>query len=125
MSFKSFLQKLSPTYRSKEAIMDAVNKNYRNTMSYQTKKPTDFHIIKPEQQWIPCSKRLPQPNERHGDTSKYYLVQNEFGDMMVARFQRNRAGETWWEQMYAYIPTEDEIVAWMLLPEPYQEEGEN
>lgn len=35
--------------------------------------------------WIPVSERLPKAGEyiRDGDVAKYYLVQNEYGDMMV------------------------------------------
>ena len=54
---------------------------------------------------------------------KYYLVQNEYGDMMVACYKGNKTS-TWWEQMYKYDKIEDSIVAWMPLPEPYKEEVE-
>ena len=76
----------------------------------------------PEQQWIPCSERLPEPNEEVDHLWRYYLVQNEYGDMMVATYRGNRKGESWWEQMYVYRPTEDAIVAWMPLPDPYMPE---
>lgn len=98
--------------------------NYKEALKMLIDKINNAPTIEPEPKWIPCSKKLPQPNERHGDTPKYYLVQNEFGDMMVARFRKNRAGESWWEQMYAFIPTEDEIVAWMPLPRTYMKEGD-
>lgn len=74
------------------------------------------------QQWIPCSERLPKPNEEVDHLWRYYLVQNEYGDMMVATYRGNRKGESWWEQMYVYRPTEDAIVAWMPLPDPYMPE---
>ena len=78
--------------------------------------------ISPKQgAWIPVSERLPEVNEYAGDVQKYYLVQNEYGDMMVACYKGNKTG-TWWEQMYKYDEIEDSIVAWMLLPEPYKEE---
>ena len=73
--------------------------------------------------WIPCKKQMPKPNEVFGDVVKYYLVQNEFRDMMVASY--NALGDSrWWEQMYHFKPIEDEIVAWMELPEEYKEGGE-
>lgn len=71
--------------------------------------------------WIPVSERMPKPGEGVGLVSRYYLVQNEYGDMMVARYTRNRH----WEQMYQYGPCADEIVAWMPLPKPYKAESED
>lgn len=73
-----------------------------------------------ETPWIPCSERLPKAGEYIGDVPKYYLVQNEFGDMMVARYRHSE----YWEQIYQLKPIGDEIVAWMPLPEPYKAESE-
>lgn len=72
-----------------------------------------------ETRWIPVSKRLPKAGEYEGNITKYYLVQNEYGDMLVARYTHSE----YWEQMYQYKPISDEIVAWMPLPEPYKEEN--
>lgn len=72
------------------------------------------------QQWIPVSERLPNPNERIGLVNRYYLVQNEYGDMMVASYKSNTSGECWWEQIYCYFAIQDEVVAWMPLPERYR-----
>ena len=74
----------------------------------------------PEQRWIPCSERLPKADEYNGDVAKYYLVQNEYGDMLVARYTHS----DYWEQIYQLKPISDEIVAWMPLPEPYNAESE-
>jgi len=73
-----------------------------------------------EPKWIPVSERSPKAGEYVGDVDKYYLVQNEYGDMLVARYTHSE----YWEQMYQLKPISDEIVAWMPLPEPYREEGE-
>lgn len=70
--------------------------------------------------WIPVSERLPKENEYIGNVAKYYLVQNEYGDMLVARYTHS----DYWEQMYQLKPIADEIVAWMPLPEPYRSESE-
>jgi hypothetical protein len=67
--------------------------------------------------WIPVSERLPKAGEYVGDVDKYYLVQNEYGDMLVARYTHSE----YWEQIYQFQPIGDEIVAWMPLPEPYKE----
>ena len=69
--------------------------------------------------WIPCSERLPEPKETENLIAKYYLVQNEYGDMMVARWDGNG-----WEQMYQHEYLEDDVIAWMPLPNPYKAESE-
>ena len=75
-----------------------------------------------ESRWIPVTKQLPKPNEREENgVERYYLIQNEFKDMMVAAYRGNNSGYTWWEQMYAYKPIEDKVIAWMPLPKPYKE----
>jgi hypothetical protein len=68
--------------------------------------------------WIPVSEKLPKADERIDGIARYYLVQNEYGDMFVARYRHSG----YWEQIYNYEPCEDEIVAWMPLPEPYKED---
>jgi hypothetical protein len=69
--------------------------------------------------WIPCSEWLPKAGEYVGSVAKYYLVQNEYGDMLVARYTHSG----YWEQIYHLKPYADEIVAWMPLPQKYKEEG--
>jgi len=66
--------------------------------------------------WIPVSERLPKAGEYVGNVEKYYLVQNEYGDMLVARYTHSE----YWEQIYQLKPVADEIVAWMPLPEPFE-----
>ena len=73
------------------------------------------------QRWIPVSERLPKAGEYVGDVAKYYLVQNEYGDMLVARYTHSG----YWEQIYQLKPYDDEIVAWMPLPESYKAESED
>lgn len=70
--------------------------------------------------WIPVSKRLPEVGEYVGDVAKYYLVQNEYGDMLVARYTHSE----YWEQIYRNKPYADEVVAWMPLPTPFRAESE-
>lgn len=71
-----------------------------------------------EPKWIPVSERLPKPGEYVGNVAKYYLVQNEYGDMLVARYTNSK----YWEQIYQTQPIGDQIVAWMPLPSCYQGE---
>ena len=68
--------------------------------------------------WIPCSERLPKQNEFIDNVRKYYLVQDEYGDMYVATYT-NRG---WFSIDNLYVL--DGVVAWMPLPEPYRAESE-
>ena len=70
--------------------------------------------VQSEQQWIPCSKRLPED-----DT-----------EVLVYLFENNKSpyiawlSDGRWYTEYFEVEQEDEPVAWMPLPEPYQEGGE-
>ena len=61
--------------------------------------------------WIPCQERLPEDDND-------VLVQMNDGTMMVDFTAASSNGWFWSEY-------EDEPIAWMPLPEPYREEGEN
>lgn len=74
-----------------------------------------------EQRWIPVSERLPKAGESVGGIAKYYLVQNEYGDMLVARYIHSK----YWEEIYQLKPIADEIIAWRELPQPYKAETED
>lgn len=77
-------------------------------------------LLEQEPRWIPVSERLPKAGEYIGDVAKYYLVQNEYGDMLVARYTHSE----YWEQIYQFQPIGDKIVAWRELPQPYKAESE-
>ena len=70
--------------------------------------------------WIPVTERLPKPNEYENDVRKYYLVQNEYGDMMVCSWNGR-----YWEQMYCNTPVKDKVVAWMPLPKMWEGEKDD
>lgn len=76
--------------------------------------------------WVPCSKQLPKENEYVDGVAKYYFVQNEYGDMLVAKYVK----KDYWEEIYSRhkLGATDKIVAWMPLPKKYKaetEKGEN
>ena len=73
--------------------------------------------------WIPVSDHLPIPNSVYEDVFVYYLVQNEYGDMMVATFVQFPGGARVWQQMYGDGAIMEDIVAWMTLPECYKGES--
>lgn len=88
---------------------------------------TRYHVLswaiqamKDTQRWIPISERLPEPNSAYKDVLPYYLVQNEYGDMMVATFIKSNGEARVWQQIYQYGEIMDEIVAWMPLPDPWK-----
>ena len=72
-----------------------------------------------KEEWIPCSERLPKPNELVDNVREYYLIQDEYGDMHVASYLRNG-----WISIDSFYTLEDDVIAWMPLPEPYKAESE-
>ena len=69
--------------------------------------------------WIPVSERLPKENEYIGNVCKYYLIQDEYGDMHVAHLSN-----VGWIPMDSLKAIGDEIIAWKELPQPYKAESE-
>lgn len=74
----------------------------------------DLPSVQPAGRWILVSERLPKPNQYDGSVAMYYLVQNEYGDMLVASYDSNG-----WRQIYHHDYLKDEVVAWMFLPKLY------
>lgn len=63
-------------------------------------------------EWIPCSERLP-------DVGVEVITTTDWSDVLIAWLEKCGAWET-----EEYILDNDEILAWMPLPEPYREDGE-
>ena len=72
-----------------------------------------------KEEWIPCDEKPPKPNELVDNVRKYYLIQDEYGDMHVASYLRNG-----WISIDSFYTLEDDVIAWMPLPEPYKAESE-
>lgn len=70
-------------------------------------------------EWIPCSERLPEENEYVGDVCKYYLIQDEYGDMYVAHLS-----SVGWIPINSLKAISDEVIAWQPSPQPYRAESE-
>lgn len=68
-----------------------------------------------DQRWISVSESLPEPNANDGLIVRHYLIQNEYEDMLVARYDG-----IGWEQMYQHEYLKDDVIAWMPLPAPYE-----
>ncbi len=76
--------------------------------------------VTPQQpRWIPVSERLPKENEHIGNVWKYYLIQDEYGDMHVAHLSN-----VGWIPMDSLKAIGDEVIAWQPLPQPYKAESE-
>lgn len=77
-----------------------------------------------EQRWIPCSERLPEEDDYKSCIecmygAVWYFTEN--GTMGLGYY---------YESVKEWSTTDDlktdgKVVAWMPLPEPYQEKGEN
>ena len=89
---------------------------YLSCMADVDKLPS---VTSKKEEWIPCSERLPKPNELVDNVRKYYLIQDEYGDMHVASYLRNG-----WISIDSFYTLEDDVIAWMPLPEPYKAESE-
>lgn len=71
----------------------------------------------PEQQWTPCSERLPKYN------TPVLLALKQIGKerTIVIGERRTRKSGWYFVDIAAYDP-EHKVIAWMPLPEPYREE---
>ena len=112
-------------YISRQAVLNTLFYKSDNNCEVVLNKELQDRIkalppVTPTQKWIPVSERLPEPKETENLIAKYYLIQNEYGDMMVARWDGNG-----WEQMYQHEYLEDDVIAWMPLPKEYKTDMES
>ena len=71
--------------------------------------------LREQTRWTPCSERLPKENEYEGDVCKYYLIQDEYGDMYVAHLS-----SVGWIPINSLKAISDEVIAWQSSPQPYK-----
>jgi hypothetical protein len=76
--------------------------------------------LREQTKWTPCSERLPKENGYVGDVCKYYLIQDEYGDMYVAHLS-----SVGWIPINSLKAISDEVIAWQPLPQPYKAEMES
>lgn len=82
----------------------------------------DLPSAQPEQQWIPCSERLPE------DERRSYWVCTDNGYQHECRW--TNVNPSWtnlttdWHWNIFDIPQYSKVIAWMQLPEPYEVESD-
>ena len=79
--------------------------------------------VQPVQRWIPCSERLPEKDGEYICTMQDGQVQ-ECGFVPTAQKGLIPGWSTCEADGYKFLRHED-VIAWMPLPEPYEEESEN
>ena len=124
----NYLEELRELRRKQEPCEDVVSRKTidqniydyaeSNGLSYANLKNAilDAPSVTLEQKWIPVSERLPEESDD-------YLITNIAGDVEMAYFAHPKdyaisKGE-WREIWY-----EDDVIAWMPLPQPYKKEQE-
>lgn len=81
---------------------------------YHKNKKKDVYKICNDTQWVPCSKRLP-------DKNGYYLVtrKNPKGHVTRVKFNPKQVEKGTYNSPWGN--GDNDILAWMSLPEPYEE----
>lgn len=100
------LANIYPTDGEKVVSVKVIDKAYEEILQLTSTEP--------EQQWIPCSERLPK---RKDETQMrgYYLTTNAYGSVGLTKYEFEGGGLGFaWD-------SDIRIVAWMPLPEPYKE----
>ena len=112
---------------SRQAVMDGLGKYHEGAdlhidgLTYAYDLVCKLPSVSTEKtgRWIPVSEKLPEENEYIGDVCKYYLIQDEYGDMHVAHLSN-----VGWIPMDSLKAIGNEVIAWMPLPQPYKGESE-
>ena len=96
-----------------------------HTMEYQTKPIAKVPTIEPEPQWIPCSERLPEVGTYVLVSKKPLGFRSNLPNVCTAHRSRDpRSGKEEWNDMLFGTLDDDDVLAWMSLPEPWKEGGQ-
>ena len=128
----------SDTIYRQTAIAHAVPLNLfgREVMMVSVSELENLPSAQPEQRWIPCSERLPEAEDCPMDclvTRKSKYIGN-YTDMAVCEKNEMWTHEDWDAIVLGDVKDgkstglistrDDDIIAWMPLPEPYKERRE-
>jgi hypothetical protein len=104
------------------ACIATVNFSKEDMQELVNEKMKDIVVERKKGKWVHCKDRTPKPNETVGGVSKYYLVQDIYGGIYIARYTTSG-----WIPAHSrfIIASDDVVIAWMPLPEPYREESED
>lgn len=72
--------------------------------------------LREQTRWILCSERLPKRDE--------IVLVSYRGEVHFCKYLDDGSENTWWDYIYDSCIWNNDIVAWMPLPEPYKKEGE-
>jgi len=125
---------------SRQAAIDMLKNRWKKTRNYEgigddIAEECELYLkqvpsAQPEQRWIPCSERLPEEYGEFLVTMTEKAKAKDLGfDIDETYIRKMRYNSNGW-QLPRHIPSwineavKDEVLAWMPLPEPYQEEGE-
>ena len=104
---------------SRQAAIDAADAVWSVTGDKNVAKVwdqiKDLPSAQPEQQWIPCSERLPEDEQP-------ILFSTTTGRVHQGRFHRDNSVNRWYSSLDKMRAYNNVVNAWMPLPEPYKED---
>jgi hypothetical protein len=73
------------------------------------------------QEWIPCSERLPEDEYVLISKKPTKISGSKWSVAIAIRTADTRSGKIQWRDSGFGVIQDDKVLAWMPLPEPYQE----
>ena len=117
---------------SSQAAIDAINKAFERVFAWDGTSPLGDKVLgnvpsaQPEQRWIPCSERLPGVGTYVLVSKKPLSFRSNLPNVCMAhRSCDPRSGKEEWNDMLFGKLEDDDVLAWMPLPEPYRKTGGN
>lgn len=98
--------------------------------NWRKQRYIDVLVDLPDMRWTPVKERLPEEDvdvlityryrEGEGDTSNTYIDITSYGQLYIGGSPRGH--KKYWRQPFAYFASNYEVIAWMPLPTPYEDE---